>query len=121
MTHPEHTPEVIAGLPEKAIFVFGSNPHGNHGGGAAKTARLKFGAKSGVGRGPMGQSYAIPTTAGLELFADEARRFIKHAVEHPELTFYLTRVGCGISGYTDDQVSHLFASAPSNVLKPEGW
>ena len=43
------------------IFVFGSNPEGRHGAGAAKVAREQFGAKYGVGEGITGNSYALPT------------------------------------------------------------
>lgn len=55
------TPEHIVILAENEIFVFGSNLGGKHNGGAACTARLKFGAIQGQGVGLQGQSYAIPT------------------------------------------------------------
>lgn len=47
-------------LGDNEIFVFGSNPSGIHGAGAAKTA-VKFGAKYGVGRGLSGKAYALIT------------------------------------------------------------
>ena len=43
------------------VFVFGSNPGGVHGAGAAKTARDMFGAQTGVGEGMTGNAYALPT------------------------------------------------------------
>lgn len=43
------------------IFVFGSNPEGRHGAGAAKIAREQFGAIYGQGEGLQGDSYALPT------------------------------------------------------------
>ena len=43
------------------IFVFGSNPEGRHGAGAAKVAREKFGAIYGQGEGLQGNAYALPT------------------------------------------------------------
>lgn len=43
------------------VFVFGSNPGGVHGAGAAKTARDMFGAQTGVGEGITGNAYALPT------------------------------------------------------------
>ena len=43
------------------IFVFGSNPEGRHGAGAAKVAREKFGAIYGRGEGLQGNAYALPT------------------------------------------------------------
>lgn len=46
---------------EDTIFVFGSNPEGRHGAGAAKTAVDSFGAIYGQGEGLQGNSYALPT------------------------------------------------------------
>ena len=43
------TPEYITSLKSNEIFVFGSNLAGMHGGGAARTARLYFGAVMGNG------------------------------------------------------------------------
>ena len=46
------------------IFVFGSNLAGRHGLGAAKYARNNLGAVYGVGEGPTGECYALPTKTG---------------------------------------------------------
>ena len=54
------TGDTITKLEPNYIFVFGSNPEGRHGAGAAKAA-LKFGAKYGIGRGLQGQTYALVT------------------------------------------------------------
>ena len=54
------TGEQITKLEPNYIFVFGSNPEGRHGAGAARSA-LKFGAKYGVGRGLQGQTCALVT------------------------------------------------------------
>lgn len=43
------------------IFVFGSNPEGKHGDGAAKIAKEQFGAIYGQGEGLQGNAYALPT------------------------------------------------------------
>ncbi len=51
----------IVDLKENQIFVFGSNPQGRHGMGAAKLALEEFGAIYGKGRGFAGQSYALIT------------------------------------------------------------
>lgn len=59
------TGDTIKELKENQIFVFGSNPQGRHGAGAAKAA-MSFGAKYGSGRGLQGQSYAL-ITKNLEL------------------------------------------------------
>ena len=54
------TGEQITKLEPNYVFVFGSNPEGRHGAGAARTA-LQFGAKYGIGRGLQGQTYALVT------------------------------------------------------------
>lgn len=115
------TPDRIDVLLPGEIFVFGSNREGSHGGGAARTAYERFGAVMGVGEGLGGQSYALPTMEGIEAFALAAGRFVEFARAHPELEFYLTRVGCGIAGYAEDQVKPFFADTPPHVIKPSGW
>ena len=103
----------IAALGENEIFVFGSNIHGAHGGGAAWYAYKNFGAEWGVGEGLTGRTYALPTMEGEASMAHAVERFISCAKEHPELTFLVTAVGCGIAGYTPQQVAPLFKEALS--------
>ena len=116
------TPEFITELKPNEIFVFGSNLAGMHGGGAARIAMEQFGAVWGEGVGLQGQSYAIPTMQGgvdtIKPYVDE---FIAFAKIHPEYTFYVTRIGCGIAGFTDDQIAPLFEHAMDvqNILLPE--
>lgn len=112
---------MIEELPENHIFVFGSNLEGNHIGGAAKTAREKFGAINGKGVGMQGQSYAIPTMGGYKQLELYALDFIEYARLRPDMTFVLTRVGCGIAGFADSVIAPIFTDAPSNVIKPKGW
>ena len=121
---PEHTPDMISELKADEVFVFGSNLEGIHGGGAAYTAFKKFGAAMGCGVGQRGQSYAIPTMhGGVEDIRPYVDEFIRYAAEHPELFFYVTRVGCGIAGFKDREISPLFAEARglANVCLPKGW
>ncbi len=109
------------------IFVFGSNLAGRHGKGAALTARQQYGAAYGVGEGPTGQAYALPTkdrdlrTLPLPHIGQAVQRFLRYAAAHPELTFQVTRIGCGLAGYTDDQIAPMFQAAPANCLLPAGW
>jgi hypothetical protein len=103
---------MIDELKDNEIFVFGSNLQGMHGGGAARVAARKFGAVMGQGVGLQGQSYAIPTMqGGVDTIAPYVDEFIEFAVAHPELTFLVTRIGCGIAGFTDDEMAPLFAKA----------
>ncbi|MBO5886443.1 MAG: hypothetical protein J6Q60_00285 [Bacteroidaceae bacterium] len=118
------TPEFITELQPGEIFVFGSNLRGMHGGGAARVAFQKFGAIWGEGVGLHGQSYAIPTMqGGVETIRPYVDEFIRFAQEHPELTFLVTRIGCGIAGFTDDDIAPLFEEAQDieNIVLPEEW
>ena len=118
------TPERITSLTDNQIFVFGSNLQGAHAGGAARIAYNNFGAEWGVGVGPTGQCYAIPTMqGGVETIQPYTGQFIQYAAEHPELIFFVTRIGCGIAGFRDEEIAPLFASAVDmpNVALPEGW
>ncbi|OLT54461.1 hypothetical protein [Cellulosimicrobium sp. CUA-896] len=111
--------ERITELGPGEIFVFGSNASGAHGAGAARTAHERFGAVWGEGHGLHGRSYAIDTMSGFDALRDEAATFRAFAGEHPELTFLLTPVGCGIAGYTAREVAPLFADSPPNVRLPD--
>jgi len=109
------------------IFVFGSNLAGCHGAGAAKYAHDVQGAEMGVGRGRTGNCYAIPTkdaeikTLQIERIAFYVGEFIKYAKNHPRLHFRVTRIGCGLAGYTDTDIAPLFEGAPHNCELPDGW
>lgn len=117
----KYTPEFITELAEDEVFVFGSNLSGMHGGGAAATAHRCFGAKWGQGVGLQGQSYAIPTMQGgvqtVKPYVDE---FIEFAKSHPELRFLVTKIGCGIAGFREEQIAPLFAEAidVKNIILP---
>ena len=117
------TPDRISHLEPGQIFVFGSNALGHHGGGAAYTAMAKFGAVYGQGDGLQGQSYAISTMEGIEAMRKNVDRFIAFAKQHPELTFLVTRIGCGIAGYTVAEVAPLLAGAAElqNVWLPQDF
>lgn len=117
------TPDWIDQLAENEVFVFGSNPDGSHTGGAAALAVKNFGAIVGQGEGPQGQSYAIPTTGDIILFAQAVQRFICYAAEHPDKRFLVTRVGCGNAGYDARRVTPLFVDAikQENISLPEDF
>ena len=118
------TPDFISHLKDNEIFVFGSNLHGMHGGGAARVAFLHFGAIYGQGVGLQGQSYAIPTMqGGTETIRPYVDEFILFAKNHPELTFLVTRIGCGIAGFVAKDIAPLFKDAISieNVHLPNDF
>ena len=118
------TPDRITSLQPNEIFVFGSNLRGMHGGGAAYVAYRNFGAIMGQGVGLQGQSYAIPTMqGGVETIRPYVDEFIEFAKQHQNLTFLVTRIGCGIAGFTDEEISPLFEKAHEvgNIILPAGW
>ena len=113
---------MITTLEANEIFVFGSNLMGHHYGGAANMAYTRFGAEWGCGEGLTGQSYAIPTMHGgakdIKPYVDD---FIDYASDHPEMLFYVTKIGCGIAGLNVNDIAPLFVRAMpiSNVILPK--
>ena len=117
-----YTPERISELKENEIFVFGSNLAGAHGGGAARLAYKRFGAVWGEGVGLHGQTYAIPTMqGGVETIKPYVDAFIRFAKAHSRLTFLVTRIGCGIAGFRDEEIAPLFTDAINveNIILPK--
>jgi len=120
------TPEKITELKKNEVFVFGSNLKGNHAGGSAKLAQEKFGAVNGHPIGLLGQSYALPTLDEQmnKLPLNEISRHIENlydfANENADLIFFVTKIGCGIAGFDEKEISDLFKSkdTPLNVILP---
>lgn len=124
MDHLRYTPDNISSLGEDEIFVFGSNLAGNHAGGAARVALERFGAVMGQGVGIQGRSYAIPTMqGGVESIRPYVDDFFELAEEWDQTTFLVTRIGCGIAGFTDEKIAPLFDRALDmyNVVLPESF
>ena len=120
-TLPTHIiPSVIYCLAPNEIFVIGSNALGMHHAGAARVAYNEFGAEWGNGEGLQGQSYSIPTMEGEHNTKLAIMRFTQYAKEHPELKFLVTPVGCGIAGYTPEEIAPMFKDAAylENVYLP---
>ena len=118
------TNEHISRLAPGEIFVFGSNLAGMHAGGAARTAVKLFGAIMGQGVGLQGRSYAIPTMqGGVETIAPYVDQFIAFAKEHPELKFLVTPIGCGIAGFSPEDIAPLFKNARNidNISLPQSF
>jgi hypothetical protein len=117
-----YTPQMNNG---KHIFVFGSNLAGVHGAGAARDARLYWGARVGVGLGLQGQSYAIPTkddciiTLPLDRIEGYVKDFNGFATANPDLSFLVTAIGCGLAGYRPDQIAPMFSNSPKNCILPD--
>lgn len=120
-----YTPEKISELAPDEIFVFGSNLAGRHGTGAALMAKKRFGAVNGIGTGLQGACYAIPTKDRrlnvLPLWSIRIHivEFTEHAKLAPELTFLVTKIGCGLSGYSPADIAPMFRDASENVILPK--
>lgn len=121
------TPENITELKPNEVFVFGSNLSGIHGGGAARKA-LEWGAEYGNPIGIQGQTFAIPTkslrierTLTIAEIQPYVLIFIGYASSHPEKTFLVTEIGCGLAGLTPEQVAPLFVLSTdvSNIHLPK--
>ncbi len=121
------TPENIRSLLPNQIFVFGSNLKGVHGAGAARLAEEKFGAVFGQGVGLQGNSYALPTKdynistlqlSEIQPYIDELWQFAK---DNQTLQFLITKVGCGLAGYSVEDIAPLFYKfiALDNVSLPQ--
>ena len=115
----------ITELRANEVFCFGANYRGIHGAGAARDARVLFGAETGVAEGFTGKCYAIPTKRNpslslpLHLIEVHVRRFLNEAQRHPGLTFLLTPIGCGLAGYTPAEIAPMFELAGENIVLPE--
>ena len=125
----------------KMVFVFGSNEGGIHGGGAAHFAYKERGARWGLSYGHFGQSFAIPTK-GVKMYPTTPARagglgvgdtlelwqikmyvegFLAYAHGHPELTFQVTCIGCGLAGLNHQDIAPMFMHAGPNCHFDEKW
>ena len=101
----------------EGYFVFGSNLKGIHGAGAAKMARELYGAELYRGVGFMGKCYAIPTkdmhirTLPLEAIYPHIETFVALTSTIENRWYLVTPVGCGLAGYTPEQIAPMFKGA----------
>ena len=123
----------LMALDPTAVFVFGSNTRGVHGRGAALAALQRYGAKRGLSWGLQGRSYAIPTrkydcgklvSLPLAMVQDNIRAAVAVMAADRAHTYLWTRVGCGLAGFTNEQMAAAFAGMvplPSHVVLPREW
>lgn len=119
----------ITKIKRNEIFVFGSNLSGRHGAGAAKLA-LQWGAIYGQFEGLQGNTYAIPTvnaSISNKLSIKEIKlyinNFIQFAKNNSNLIFYVTEIGCGLAGWSPNDIAPLFKEALNlnNIFLPESF
>ena len=83
---------------------------------------MQWGAVWGKGVGLQGQTYAIPTMqGGVDTIRPYVDEFISLAKQHPNKTFLVTEIGCGIAGFSVGQIAPLFKKAMTvdNIYLPE--
>lgn len=111
----------------QTIFVFGSNTAGVHGAGAALAAYQKHGARYGIGYGLCGDSFAIPTkdrnieSLDIKDVEDFVKGFLAFARDRSDVCFQVTRIGCGLAGFKDEDIARLFYDAPQNCYFDTAW
>lgn len=123
------TPEELTrqDIGKNDVFVPGTNESGIHGSGAARFAWKELGIEWGVGFGPSGDCFGIPTkdwdvkTLPLNVIAVYVKRFIAFTKLHSTLRFYVTKIGCGLAGLTPAQIAPMFEDAIGleNVYLPQ--
>lgn len=114
---------------QKRVFVFGSNTEGRHGAGAALHARRHWGACYGQAEGRQGDSYGIITkelrrgypAITLDQVGAGIIRFLLYTQTHPDTTFLITRIGCGLAGFKDEEIALFFREAGDNCRLPPEW
>ena len=113
-------------------MVFGSNAAGPGNRAAAVDAAKYYGASSLLAEGlqnlgTKGTSYGIPTKGHLlnkltlGQIRESVNRFLQFARSRPDLNFLVTRVGCGASGYSDEEIAPMFKGAPENCGFDPAW
>lgn len=114
-------------MQNKRIFVFSSNIEGRHTSGIALRAYENHGAIYGEGYGLQGSSFAIPVKderlkcLPLNKIKSYVDKFLRYAELNPDITFQVTQIGCGLSGYDDADIAPMFRNAPMNCILPVGW
>ena len=114
-------------MKQKMTFVFGSNLAGIHGAGAARFANRKLGAVWGVGEGPTGECYALPTKGhkienlSLSKINFHIKKFLDHAANNLDKDYKVTCVGTGLAVWDHKDIAPLFEDAPRNCYFDELW
>lgn len=119
--------EIIKTLKPNQVFVFGSNANGYHAGGAARQAYDNFGAQWGNPTGLQGQSYAIVTLdenmhkVPLSYILQQLVTLNAFAADNPDKEILMTLIGCGIAGFSIEEISKLFQLIKwqPNVILPD--
>jgi hypothetical protein len=108
----------IIALEPNEVIVVGTNLRGEHIGGAARQAYKDFGAVWGQAEGLMGNTYGIPTMdLPIETIDWYIKEFVEFARETSNIIYYVTPVGTGIAGFTQEEMGEIWSKIdlPANV------
>lgn len=125
----QFTPEQFTPSLPTDVLVYGTNQFAQHNGGAARFA-LNHGAIYGnCPMGLCGNTYGIITTSfndepiTIGFIREQVDVLYKFAKIRPDLTFYVTKIGTGIAGWSMQMISELFIdreyTRPSNIILPK--
>lgn len=116
------------------VWVFGSNLAGIHGGGAARVAKdiynRPYGTETAEGLYTsynLQESYAIPTkdrrlqSLQLDQIQHHVEIFRKHVEENPSKIYFVTRIGCVLAGYENEDIAPMFKGFPHNCSFADEW
>lgn len=123
--------------PDKdTIFVFGSNPEGRHGAGAAKVAWKKFGAIYYQGSGLQGNSYGLVTkdlrikgtrSVSKEDIENNIKELYDVARSMPDKKFKIAYMNgpdqYTLNGYNGREMAEMFQAheIPDNIYFSDVW
>jgi hypothetical protein len=116
------------------VWVFGSNDGGIHGAGSARIAHKTYGRPYGVlySHGMyisdnLQESYAIPTkdinieTLPLSVVKYNVSIFREYVEANPRKEFFITRIGCGLAGFSDKDIAPLFKGLSDKCSVAIDW
>lgn len=111
------TPENIVHVTPRMRVLIGTNEGGHHGSGIARVAYDNWGLTYGHGFGPCGNCFGLPTKDWfintlpidvIENYVDRYKHWVKGTLDKHD--HYITKVGCGLAGYTVPDISPIFES-----------
>lgn len=125
------TPEKLTVLNRNDVVLIGTNESGIHGAGIADHAYKNWGAVMGQGFGAMGQCFGLPTkdweivSLDPHIINQYVQRYIvwTQLRQNKKRTHYVTQVGCGLAGFTPEEIAPMFAECidMKNIWLPESF
>lgn len=123
------TPENITLVTSDMRILIGTNESGIHGAGIAKVAFDNWGLDWGKGFGPSGFCFGLPTKnwsirqLPLDVIENYVQRYIDWCQHEVKLKHYVTKIGCGLAGYTVPDIAPMFFTCKrfTNMWLPQDF